>query len=167
MNESQFKSCIMPLHKSLFAYALAILHEESDAADCLQDALTKLWENRSRLKEVDNPAAYATVTVKHLAISMAARKQALTDLYGDSPPVVADSGPTPAQAFENREDLACVRDLLGQLPDNQRRVVTLSAVAGLSNSEIREATGLSDDNVRVLLSRGRKKLKQLFSKQKI
>ncbi len=157
----------MPLHKSLFAYALAILHEESDAADCLQDALTKLWENRSRLKEVDNPAAYATVTVKHLAISMAARKQALTDPYGDSPPVVADSGPTPAQAFENREDLACVRDLLGQLPDNQRRVVTLSAVAGLSNSEIREATGLSDDNVRVLLSRGRKKLKQLFSKQKI
>ncbi|MDE6768460.1 MAG: RNA polymerase subunit sigma-70, partial [Muribaculaceae bacterium] len=42
-------------------------------------------------------------------------------------------------------------------------VVMLSAVSGLSNNEIQEVTGLSDDNVRVLLSRGRKKLKQLFA----
>ncbi len=39
----------------------------------------------------------------------------------------------------------------------------MSAVGGLTNSEIKDATGLTDDNVRVLLSRGRKKLRQLFS----
>jgi len=54
--------------------------------------------------------------------------------------------------------------MIDMLPENQRRVVMLSGIAGLSNSEIKKATGLSDDNVRVLLSRGRKKLRELFSR---
>lgn len=55
-------------------------------------------------------------------------------------------------------------ELLKRLPENQRTVVVMSAVTGLSNSEISQATGLSAENVRVLLSRGRKKLRELFYK---
>lgn len=163
MNEQQFKGYVMPHYKTLYAYALAILHDESDAADCLQDAFTKLWENRKRLAEVDNVAAYATVTVRHIALSMASRLKRTVTPFGDDPPDVADTSPTPAAAFEGKDNLRAVAALLTQLPDNQRKVVMMSAMTGLSNSEISSATGLSDDNVRVLLSRGRKKLRQLFS----
>lgn len=163
MNEKQFKGYIMPLHKTLYAYALAILRDESDAADCLQDAFTKLWENRKRLEEVDNVAAYATVTVRHIALSMVSRTKRPITAFGDDPPDVADPAPTPAAAIEGKDNLQTVADLLMRLPENQRKVVMMSAVTGLSNSEISSATGLSDDNVRVLLSRGRKRIRQLFS----
>jgi RNA polymerase sigma factor, sigma-70 family len=163
MNEKQFKGYIMPLHKTLYAYALAILRDESDAADCLQDAFTKLWENRKRLEEVDNVAAYATVTVRHIALSMASRTKRPVTVFGDDPPDVADPSPTPAAAIEGKDNLQTVAELLAKLPENQRKVVMMSAVTGLSNSEISSATGLSDDNVRVLLSRGRKRIRQLFS----
>lgn len=166
MNEKQFKGYIMPLHKTLFAYALAILHDESDAADCLQDAFTKLWENRSRLEEVDNIAAYATVTVRHMALSMASRSRHSVSSFGDDPPDIADSSPSPDEEAEGKDNLAAVTKCLKALPENQRKVVMMSAVTGLSNSEISSATGLSDDNVRVLLSRGRKKIRQLFSLHK-
>ena len=163
MNEKKFKGYIMPLHKTLFAYALAILRDESDAADCLQDALTRLWENRSRLEEIDNIAAYATVTVRHIALSMASRSRSNISPFGDDPPDIADPSPDPEALIEHRDRLHTVAQLLKQLPDNQRKVVMMSAVTGLSNSEISSATGLTDDNVRVLLSRGRKKIKNLFS----
>ncbi|MEZ3551741.1 MAG: sigma-70 family RNA polymerase sigma factor [Muribaculaceae bacterium] len=163
MNEKRFKSCVMPLHKTLYAYSFAILGDENDAADCLQEAMTKLWENRRRLDEISNLEAYATVTVKHIALSMASRRQRLASAFGDDLPDIVDSAPTPDALTEGREDIGRISQLLRRLPENQRKVVVMSAVGGLTNSEIKDATGLTDDNVRVLLSRGRKKLRQLFS----
>lgn len=155
----------MPLHKTLYAYALTILRDESDAADCVQEALTRLWENRNRLSKIDNLNGYATVTIKNIAVSMAAKTtRSNPAIMADEPPDIADSSPSPQETMEQREDIRMVGTILNKLSENQKRVVILSGVAGLSNNEIREATGLSDYNVRVLLSRGRKKLRDLFSK---
>jgi RNA polymerase sigma-70 factor (ECF subfamily) len=164
MDEKRFKSCIMPLHKTLYAYALSILQDESDAADCMQDAFTRLWENRNRLEEISNVAAYATVTVRNIALSMASKPHRRMTVFGDDPPDIPDTGRNPGEKTEERENIQELRRMIDMLPENQRRVVMLSGIAGLSNSEIKKATGLSDDNVRVLLSRGRKKLRELFSR---
>lgn len=164
MNESRFKNCVMPLHKTLYAYALTILRNESDASDCIQEAFARLWENRDRLEKVDNPGAYATVTVKNIALTMAARSRLSFAAFGDDPPDISDTGPDPATFTEGKDNLKRMAELMKKLPPNQRTVVTLSGVAGLSATEIKEATGLTEDNVRVLLSRGRKKLRDLFSK---
>jgi len=164
MNDIRFKNCVMPLHKTLYAYALTILRDESDAQDCIQDAFTRLWENRDRLGKIDNIGAYAMVTVKNIALTMLSRSRNAFSPYGDDPPDIPDSGASPANITEARDDVRQMARLLRELPDNQRKVITLSTMAGLSTSEIKEATGLSEDNVRVLLSRGRKKLRDLFSK---
>lgn len=163
MNEIRFKNCVMPLHKTLYAYALTILRDESEAQDCIQEAFTRLWENRDRLEKIDNITAYATVTVKNIALTMAARSRNSFSPYGDDPPDIMDSGPSPANIAEAKDNIRQMARLLRELPDNQRKVITLSTMAGLSTVEIKEATGLSEDNVRVLLSRGRKKLRELFS----
>lgn len=156
----------MPLHKTLYAYALTILKDESEAADCLQEAFTKLWEHRHRLDEIGNHAAYAAAIVRNTAVTMAGRQSRRASSYGSELPEVEDISASPGVSVEAKENAATIGKLLAMLPDNQRRVVMMSAINGLSNSEIHEATGLSDDNVRVLLSRGRKKLRDLFSKYK-
>ena len=48
--------------------------------------------------------------------------------------------------------------------EGQLEVVRLSAFANLSNDEIASVTGYSAVNVRTLLSRGRKKIKELYKK---
>lgn len=164
MNETRFRSCIMPLHKHLFAYALSILGNESDAADCMQEALTKLWENRQRLAEIENVQAYATVTVRNIAVNIISRQRRFIERSSPPPPDLSDFSPGAEEMLESRDNLRIVSRMLSDLPENQRKVVVMSAVSGLSNDEIREATGFTDDNVRVLLSRGRKKLRQLFAK---
>lgn len=163
MNEQEFKNLIMPLHGALYACALVILHDEEDAADCLQDAFTRLWANRNRLGGLENITAYALAITRNLALTMATRSRRNISYFGDDPPDVPDSRISPGDELEGKESLYSALKIMRSLPENQRIVVEMSALSGLSNSEISERTGLTNDNVRVLLSRGRKRIKQLFS----
>jgi RNA polymerase sigma-70 factor (ECF subfamily) len=61
-------------------------------------------------------------------------------------------------------DLATrVHALLPQLAPTQREVVWLRDVEGMSSDAVRNLLGVSDGNQRVLLHRGRTKLRQLLS----
>ncbi len=56
-----------------------------------------------------------------------------------------------------------LRRLIDRLPDQQRQVLLLRDVNDFSFEEIGEATGLSAVNIRVLLSRARKKIREQYS----
>lgn len=166
MKEEEFLSLVMPLQRQMYALCLTILKDEADTADCLQEVSTRLWENRRRLAESENPAGYCILAARRAAIDMLRSRS--REVHDD--PLVlsgeADASPTPAGLATARDDIDKVSNLLRRLPPRQREVVEMSGIAGLSNREIEEATGLSSDNVRVMLSRGRRKLKELFEKLK-
>ena len=56
-----------------------------------------------------------------------------------------------------------VHDLLGDLPSAQRQVVVLRDIEGLDAPEVATLLGLSDGNQRVLLHRGRTRLRALLA----
>ena len=56
-----------------------------------------------------------------------------------------------------------VQQLLPDLPDSQRQVVVLRDLEGLSPSDVAGLVGVSDGNQRVLLHRGRARLRQLLT----
>lgn len=56
-----------------------------------------------------------------------------------------------------------VHQLLPELPDQQRRVVVLRDVEGLTPSDVASMLGLTDGHQRVLLHRGRAKLRSLLT----
>ena len=78
---------------------------------------------------------------------------------------------TPPEPWADRADdrlvaehlAARVQALLPQLPDSQRQVVVLRDLEGLSADDVTAIVGISDGNQRVLLHRGRAKLRQLLS----
>lgn len=155
----------MPLHKLLYGLAFSILHEEREAADCVQEAFTRLWEKRSEMKRIENHKAYAATAVRNIALSMLSANNRTISESLVTIPDHADDSQSPHQHIETRDDLRTVASLLRQLPENQRKVIMMTAAGGLSPSEIKNATGLSEENIRVLLSRGRKRLRSLFSIQ--
>jgi RNA polymerase sigma-70 factor, ECF subfamily len=67
---------------------------------------------------------------------------------------------------DNRLDAAKLADRLrsaiGELPDRQREVVTLRDVDGLSSAEVCSVLEISESNQRVLLHRGRSRLRQVL-----
>jgi RNA polymerase sigma-70 factor, ECF subfamily len=68
-----------------------------------------------------------------------------------------------AQGRMEAGKLACrIRVLIDELPARQREVVLLRDVEGMSSEEVCAVLALSDVNQRVLLHRGRSRLRQLF-----
>lgn len=64
------------------------------------------------------------------------------------------------------EDLAArVQDLLPELPEHQRQVVILRDVNGVSAEDVASLLGISDGNQRVLLHRGRAKLRARLTQE--
>jgi RNA polymerase sigma-70 factor (ECF subfamily) len=56
-----------------------------------------------------------------------------------------------------------VQELLPALPDSQRQVVVLRDLEGLSPSDVASLVGVTDGNQRVLLHRGRARLREMLA----
>jgi len=87
---------------------------------------------------------------------------------GDTPvwdAVLARTFPQPAGPLDRTmadESWAVIRAALARLPDRQRMVVVLRDVEGSTSEEVRAVLGLSVGNQRVLLHRGRARLRELL-----
>jgi RNA polymerase sigma-70 factor (ECF subfamily) len=80
--------------------------------------------------------------------------------------MLAGRSPEPAGPLERAisgEAWEMIRTALLGLPDRQRVVVVLRDVEGSTSEEVRAMLGLSAGNQRVLLHRGRVRLRQLLA----
>jgi RNA polymerase sigma-70 factor (ECF subfamily) len=66
---------------------------------------------------------------------------------------------TPERELESKEKTRQIESLIEQLPEKQRIVIQMRGCGDCSFEEIEAATGESAANIRVLLSRARKTLK--------
>ena len=70
----------------------------------------------------------------------------------------------PADDMETRDEVRQVKNIIAQLPEQQQKVVILRDVKECSYEEIEHITGLNSINIRVLLSRARKRIREQFNK---
>lgn len=163
MDVNTFKKLYLPLHPKLFRIALALVKDKEEAEDILQEVYEKLWNRRSELTAINNPEAFAVTLVKnssldYLRSSRANRHEEEIDT------VILAYESTPEKEFERQDELECVKQLIEKLPENQKQVVRLRGLSDCSPEEIAEITGLTHTNVRTLLSRARKVIKEQYEK---
>ncbi|MEM7203579.1 MAG: sigma-70 family RNA polymerase sigma factor [Planctomycetota bacterium] len=70
---------------------------------------------------------------------------------------------TPSQHASMREEVIRIEAAIGALPEEQRRVITLARILGLSHREIAEELGKEEAAVRKTLSRARARLSLLLA----
>ncbi len=160
MTSTEFQQSIVAMHPSLFRAAVAVLGNSEDAADAVQDTMVKLWQNVDTLEKVANVQAYAFATLRNQAVDILRHRSAhpSIDLNAVSEP--------PAEEPQPPGDLELIAHLVEQLPPNSRLVMRMSIYDNKPSTEIAAITGLSNDNVRQIISRSRLKIKQLYQKLK-
>lgn len=156
----QFKLIVLPISAKLFRIAQSLLCDEDEAKDTLQDLYSKLWEQKEKLTEINNTEAYCVTMIKNLCINKLKmnNKYEILDIFDQEYKLPHCN--TPEDQLIMRENIQKVYQEIANLPDIQKKVLHLKQFRNCTFEEIAEITGLTEVNVRVILSRARKTLKE-------
>jgi RNA polymerase sigma-70 factor (ECF subfamily) len=162
MDANQFKELFLPYHAKLYRVAFRLMGNTQDAEDMVQEAYLKLWKKRNELpNNIESMEAYCSTLVKNICYD--ALRISQLDEDGRSPEEISIPGShNIAAEIEIKEEANQVMKLISQLPEQQQLIIQMRDVDDRSYEEIEEATGLSPINIRVLLSRARKKIREQF-----
>lgn len=162
MDAESFKKKFLPYHRKLYFVAYKLLENTADAEDLVQEAYLKLWDKREGLAVISNPEAFSVTLVKNMCFDLLRSGKYVLNRQMVELDTVND-----AQSADNREfrdEALEIKRIIAQLPEQQQRIVTLRDVKGCSYEEIEHVTGLNAVNIRVLLSRARRKIREEFNK---
>lgn len=161
MDAETFKRSFLPFHRKLFCIACQLLECEADAEDLVQEAYMKLWDKRDGLSAVNNPEAFSVTLVKNMCFDILRSGKHLLSKQTVDISAISD---TPINdRMEEREEAQQIKSLIASLPEQQQKVIVLKDVKGCSYEEIEEITGLNAINIRVLLSRARKRIREQYN----
>lgn len=162
MTREEFKSGVLPIKNKLYRFALRLLGDPEEAQDTVQEVFLRLWSKRERLSEYRSIEAFAMTMTRNLCLdqlkSPASRKEKFDD-NNEMPDFK-----TPYASTEHHDTMRFVKMAMDQLPEQQRMVIHMRDIEECDFDEIAEVTGLSLNNLRVTLSRARKKIRDTLIK---
>ncbi len=158
MEGSEFKQRFLRYSGQIFRYAFAVTGDRQEAEDIVQDVFEKLWKMREMLTVVENDEAYVVSVARNRSLDrlrMIARRRTTTLTPAMEPGEVGDE----LSRLEAKDHLHSLERLLDTLPVNQQTAIRLRHFTGEPLPEIATAMQLTEVNVRQLLSRARRTLK--------
>lgn len=155
MTSEKFQQQIIPLGRQMFGLAYAILADSDEAADAVQDVMESLWRNRDKLDAIESTASYCLSAARHKAIDL------LRQRGNASLPIEQIQEPVETETLD-ADDCRLLEEIIATLPEQQQAALRLSIFESAPTAEIAEQLGVSPDNARQLLSRARKKVRNLF-----
>lgn len=161
MDAESFKRKFLPYHQKLYRIAFRILLNENEAKDIVQDTYMKLWTKRDILSDINSTEAFAITVTKNLCLDYL-RNRKRTEKY-DPNMLEAESLVTSIN-MEIMDETEHIKKLIMNLPIQQRQILMFKDWDGYSNQEIENITGLTENNIRVILSRARKTVREQYFK---
>ncbi len=173
-------------NQRLYRVARAILSNDADAEDALQEAYIRIYEGLSAFGERARLVTWMTRIVFNEAVrfrqhraAVRRRERGLEALLHDGMDreadgraarrkgggAIGDSGAVAAEPIVPRtEGAQMIDDAMAGLSDQERSVVVLRLVQGLSTRETAISLGISESNVKISLFRARPKMAAAFEK---
>lgn len=163
MPTSLFKQLLLPLYPRLQRVALRLLGNVEDAEDMVQEVYMKLWSKRDALPDVQDVEAYCVTLTKNMCIDRLRIAEADKADVDEVPTMLVATDDVEAQV-ERHDAVEQVKQIIETLPEHQQQVITLRDMEDCSFEEIVEQTGLTAVNIRMLLSRARKTIRERLKK---
>lgn len=153
----------MRIKGRLLATAQRIVGDD-DADDALQEAFARLWSRGEELPGEQAVEAVAVTTVRNVCIDTLRRQSVRRyDNIDDTPSAQAVADDNSDEASERTELYRNVTALIdSRLSSRDRLILYRRDRDGWDFDEIAAETGLTESNVRVILSRARKTIRQIY-----
>ncbi len=118
---------------AVYSTALSYLKNAHDAEDVTHDTFIRVWENSPRYVSVGSPMAWILTIARNLSLMALRRGSRQEELSENEWYAIPDNAPR-----VTAEDRIMLETALGELNDDERRVIMLHVTSGLKHREIAE-----------------------------
>lgn len=144
------------------AYLLARTRDREVAQDLVQETFLRAWRNMDRVGplETSRQRAWLVAVARNLVVDRSRRvrtERAAVERVGRSP--AATGPPDPARQAELARDVAAVDRAIAALPEDQRVILSLQVMGGLTSAEIGETLDEPAGTVRWKLNQARQHMR--------
>lgn len=158
MNQESFTSIFIKLKERLKSISRRYLEDDDEVDDALQDLFVKLWGKRDEMKTESQATGVMVTALKNICIdnlrhTSAHPKAELTE--------ITDS---PYDSHEVSELTDEINNIIAEtLTERQRQILYERDRDGWEYEEIAARHGLSETNVRTILCRARKIVRDIYT----
>jgi RNA polymerase sigma-70 factor (ECF subfamily) len=168
-----FNDLVLTYQRQVYNLAYRIMGDAASAADATQDAFISAFQNLARFRGGSFKSYLMRIVSNRCYDELRRRKRRPTTSFEDFSGVDEEANPAlvngrdegPEEYAERQEVARVIQAGIETLPSQQRIVLVLSDVQGLSYQEIAEATDVSLGTVKSRLARARGKLRDYLRSQ--
>lgn len=162
MNKELLTSVFERLRGQLFSKARGVVQNQDDAQDILQDAFVRLWSSKINIEHTAHAEGLFNVTVRNLSIDCYRRSQ-------DHPTSTLDNGfdrdNEDYEGNEREEVIRQVNEIISRhLSARDREILLHRDRDGWDFEEIAEEYNLTAANVRMIVARARRTVRDIYKK---
>jgi len=163
---SLFEIVMRRYNQRLYRVARAILRNDAEAEDVMQDAYVRAYEHLDQFAGKAKFSTWLTRIAVHEALTRQRRAKRYQELEpmsepdGDPMDGFASAGLNPEQQTSNRQIRSLLEEAVEKLPDAYRAVFMLREVEEMSTTDTASALDITEENVKVRLHRARALLRK-------
>lgn len=171
-DDTAFRGLVEKYQERLYQMAYGVLRNREDARDVTQDAFIKAYRSLSSFRRESSFYTWLYRIGMNLSIDLT-RKRKRREAGGLREDVATrdDEGAiheihhqdSPRRVIERRQLYDQIMDAMDQLPEDQKQVILLRELEGMSYREIAEVMDVAEGTIMSRLYYARKKLQQLLS----
>lgn len=150
----------------VWSLARRLSYTEAEAEDAAQEIFVDLWRSAPRFDpSVAGEATFIAMIARRRLIDRQRKRSREPGRSDVDMGVMGDERETPDRAAVN-EEAAIAQRAIEELPEDQRRVLRMSVIRGLSHEKIARATGLPLGTVKTHIRRGLIRVREEIDRQK-
>jgi RNA polymerase sigma factor (sigma-70 family) len=165
MKSSEFKQTVLPHSTRLYKLAFRLLGNREEAEDAIQEVFMKLWKMRKDLASYQSIEALAVRITRNHCLDQLRKRKTSRSIEDDRPAETRAEEKDPSEVLESSERVNVLNSMINSLGEPQRSLVYFRHIEGKEYEEISALTNMTENAIRVSISRARKQLKEMLQKQ--
>ena len=152
-------------YKAMYNTSLRLLNDRMEAEDVMQEAFLSAFKNIESYKEEVSFGAWLRKIVINRSLDVLKKRKVQFEPIDERKSAIAEE--QESFTFEDAvQKVAEIKQIVDEMPDNYRILITLYLFEGYDHDEIAQILGMSNAAVRTGYSRARKKLTELLNTKK-
>ena len=153
-------------HRMIYNLTYRMLGNHADAEEVTPDVFVKVWQKASEFRGQSRVSTWIYRIAANMAMDRLRSARVSREVFWDDLTSVEKEMPdrpvaeTPEQALMRQEDQRTLARAVARLGAEDRLLVTLYHLRGLSYAEIEEITGVTSVNIKSKLFRARRRLRE-------